>query len=197
MTHACVSFDRVDTHESTLVAIAYDATEGLGPRALRPRGETAAADTGPGKTRARGREIGGVKHTLGDACPSCPGEHGGPGPCDHTVYGRAYLRFVQAHAQEFRTAYFNPDKRTSRGLLQRLAREYVELPPRHVCSCTCPSEDISRGYPACPECRKQRERDQWIQQDVGAEIGRTAAVHAPMPDVLMLDIAAGYLGFRR
>jgi hypothetical protein len=134
-------------------------------------------------------------------CLVCPGEHGSAGPCDHERYSRTMIGFTMAHLEELVTAHLNPDKRTSRAIRMRLQHEYETLPPRHVCSCPgrgrdnnmtgCPSENVSLGYPPCPTCRKLHANDQWILVDVGAEIGHTTAVYAPMPDTLLLDLAAG------
>jgi hypothetical protein len=158
------------------------------------------------KTRACAASDEVLEHTFGSKCPACPGRGGEPGTCDHSYYGRDFVKFVQAHLAEFVTAHRNPDKRTSRAILERLSREFETLPPRHSCSCPgridksmpgCPSEDVSRGFPQCPECRKLHADDRWILVDVGAEVGRTYPVEPPMPDVLMLDAAAGNLRRRR
>lgn len=137
-------------------------------------------------------------HTFGqridgvDMCPLCPGEHGGRGPCDLRRYSARLRRFIMVphHFEAFHAAYLNPDRRSASNELARLAREFQTLPPRHDCWCWCPREDGARGYPACAECLRLR-RDQKPQE--APEFGRTAAVHAPMPDTTLLDLAAGLL----
>lgn len=122
-----------------------------------------------------------MTHTFDAACPACPGAHGGRGPCDRYVYSRKQLRFVRAHQEAFDTAYLNPDKRTSRAELDRLDAERRTLPPRHDCSC----------WPA--HCRACLKLAQQRTLDASAvEIGHTAAVHAPMPPAMLLDVYAGY-----
>ncbi len=114
-------------------------------------------------------------------CGVCLGDHGGRGPCDHQTYSRKLLRFVRAHQEAYTTAYTNPDKRTSRAELDRLAAEKRTLPPRHDCSC----------WPT--HCRACLKLAQQRTQDASAvEIGHTAAINAPLPSTLMLDVYAGY-----
>lgn len=126
---------------------------------------------------------GAPRHSHGRDCPRCG--NGLPGTwCDHSGYGKRFVKFVQRHAEEYRTAYLAPNPRSSTALLERLRREYQTLPVRHSCSCRCPAED--RGFPPCHECLRLRAGA--VKLDIGVEIGRTSLVHAPTPSTLILDL---------
>lgn len=115
-------------------------------------------------------------------CPLCPGEHGGPGPCDHHAYTRQRLRFIRIHQEAYSAAYLSPDPQAASNELERLSREYRTLPPRHDCSCW------PEHCRACAALGAQRPRG----SDVAVSIGRGSLVNAPCPMVLMLDVEAGY-----
>jgi hypothetical protein len=164
----------------------------------------------------------GVRNEHGiDACPLCPGPHGGPGPCDHHAWSRKQRRFIAAHIEEFTAAYENPDQRAASHIMARLTTELQNLPRGHICSEPggCPYQSQSRGIPACPPCRARWQAQATAMcaacsnlprqfrprdcgecallvggQDFGVEIGRTTPVNAPMPMTLLLDFFAGYMG---
>lgn len=125
-------------------------------------------------------------------CPQCTDETGRPGLCDHQRYGRRLVRFLlmPVHLEALMAAHYGPDKRAAANEIARQQREYQTLPPRHLCSCICPKEDLSRGFPPCLECRRLRE-NQKTQEPI--EFGRSAHVEAPAPNATMLDLIAGYL----
>jgi hypothetical protein len=106
--------------------------------------------------------------------------------CVHRRYSMKERRFLQAHSEELLTAFYNPDKQASSNIRSRLAREYRSLPSRHACWCVCPN--VARGRASCDQCN-ELQRNQKLQEP--AAMGRTAAVHAPMPDAVMLDLLAG------
>lgn len=140
-------------------------------------------------------------HTFGvrvdgvDRCPLCPGEHGGPGPCDQSVYSKKRRRFIRIHLQEFITAYYNPDQRYASAVRARLNREYIDKPDDHDCSCWCPQERCGltpeecgrrrHFHQACGECLRLRVQ---LKPQEPVEFGRTTQVHPPMPSVEMLDL---------
>lgn len=101
-------------------------------------------------------------------------------------YSARFIRFVRVpwHAEAYRAAYLDQSG-SSRNELQRLAREYITLPPRHDCSCKCPNE--LRGYPACVECA--RLRAERVKQDIPAEFGRSSVPSSVVPMTLLLDLA--------
>lgn len=121
--------------------------------------------------------------TRDDRCPLCESRD-----CDHRTYSKRYVAFVRAHWEAFQAAYLDGNAQASRPEMERLSREYRTLPPRHVCSCWCPSE--RRGGPPCVECKRLRSSS--VRQDVAVEIGRTAMVHPPTPLVTCLDLESGY-----
>lgn len=122
-------------------------------------------------------------------CPQCPDEEGRPGVCDHQRYGRRFFAFATypLHIEALEAAHFSTDKRAAANELARQRREFQTLPARHVCSCRCPHE--MRGFPPCTACKNFRE-SQKHQESVAQ--GRGSHVEAPMPDVFMLDLAAGF-----
>ena len=93
--------------------------------------------------------------------------------------------------EAFRTAYFNPDPGAAEHELERLRREFTTLPPRH--DCTCARMNQQRGIIEyhCLECKRLGEAIP--RQDVARSQGRSSLVHAPLPDVDMLDLAAAVL----
>ena len=107
---------------------------------------------------------------------------------EHRGYRPGYVRFVRAHQEAFEAAYLDGNGQAARNELERLRREFETLPPLHDCTCWCPNE--RRGWPACVECRRIRDRVQY--RDIAVEIGRTSPVEAPMPMVTMLDVEGGY-----
>jgi hypothetical protein len=120
----------------------------------------------------------------GDAAP---GERAPAGSLGELLsgYSPRRVRFILAHREAYEVAYLNPGRGAASHEMERLEREYQTLPPRHSCTCRCPNE--VRGWGPCPECK--RLRDTSVRQDVGAEIGRTSKVNAPMPSPVMLDLA--------
>lgn len=109
---------------------------------------------------------------------------------DNSTYSRRFIAFVRIHLIEYETAYLAPTPSSSRANLERLRREYMTLPPRHICTCYCSFLHEQRTGNVCQEC--QRRRKLAVKQDIAIEIGRTSPVNAPLPLVLMLDYAAGY-----
>jgi hypothetical protein len=123
-------------------------------------------------------------------CTLCPGEHGGPGPCDHAQYSRKRIRHILAHREAYTAAYLNPDPRAASNELIRLEAEYRTLPPHHSCSC---QKLNARGVYVwdclvCAQLDARRPRG----LDVALEIGRTSLINPPLPLVAMLDLEAGY-----
>lgn len=131
-----------------------------------------------------------VEHSHDLRCPLCPGEHGGPGPCDQQNYSRRRLAFIRAHQEAYDAAYTNPDPKAASNELERLRREWETLPFRHAC--TCPRLNRRTGIIEyhCLQCRKIG--DQIPKQDIAREMGRTSPINAPMPLVVVLDLYAGY-----
>lgn len=137
-----------------------------------------------------------LQHTFGqringvDRCPLCPGEHSGPGTCDHTRSSRKRRRFdlVPFHREEILNALINPDRSAASAVRERQNEEYRSLPPGHICSCVCPN--VLHGRRSCDECRRLHENE---VPRVTIEIGRTAVIHAPMPDAAILDLMLGML----
>jgi hypothetical protein len=126
----------------------------------------------------------GPEHTYTKNCLHCG--DGRPGTiCDLSGYSARRIRFILAHREAFNAAYLDPNLSAASNELERLSREYIELPPRHDCSCRCPNEQ--RGRPRCMECvRVDAQRPNG--PSVGVEIGRTSPVTAPMPATMMLDL---------
>lgn len=140
-----------------------------------------------------------LRHTYGrkeesvdgiDRCPLCPGDHGGPGPCDHSRTRRKRRRFdlVPWHLEETLNALINPDRSAASAVMERQNEEFRSLPSRHICTCECPN--VNHGRPSCEDCRKRRANE--VPQ-VTIEIGRTAAVHPPSPHAATLDLLLGKL----
>ena len=116
-------------------------------------------------------------------------------------YSARRLSFILAHREAYDAAYLNPSHAAASNELARLSREYKVLPPRHDCSCKCPYE--RRGYQACSECKRLREKQGCLMhangyvpgceacnehQEPHPDIGRTSSVNAPMPSAMMLDL---------
>lgn len=103
-------------------------------------------------------------------------------PEDHVTYSRRYLRFVEAHREAFDAAYLDGNPQAARNELDRLAREYQTMPPRHVCTC----------WPAhCAECNRLAQSN--VTAPSAVEIGRSSnRGHPPTPNTTMLDINSGY-----
>lgn len=122
-------------------------------------------------------------------CPQCIDETGRPGVCDHARYTRRLLAFAThpLHIEALEAAHYSGDGRAASNELARQRREFQTLPARHLCSCRCPNE--ARNFPACADCKAIREF-QKVQESI--EQGRGSHVEAPMPDVFMLDLVAGY-----
>ena len=105
-------------------------------------------------------------------------------------YSKHFIRFVRAHREEYETAYLAPTPVSSRAQLERLRREFVNLPPRHVCTCWCSYLRERTTGKVCVICAQRRRHE---PHDAAlAEIGRTSPVHPPLPLVIMLDLEAGY-----
>lgn len=111
-------------------------------------------------------------------------------PDDQRIYPHHYVRFVRTHWEEFQTAYLAPTPASCRSLLERLRREYVTLPPRHICTCFCSYLRERTTGNVCVECRKRRANA--VNHDIAVEIGRSQPVNAPIPLVVCLDVEAGY-----
>lgn len=128
-------------------------------------------------------------HSLDARCRQCPGEHGGPGPCDHQRYGRRWLRFARRHREGLGWGAMAGQGRAGANELRRLEREFATLPPRHDCSCRCPREEA--GFGPCPECVRIRAhmRAWQIPEETG---GGHHRAHAPMPTPVLLDLATGW-----
>jgi hypothetical protein len=120
----------------------------------------------------------GSEHTYAKNCLHCgddrPGTH-----CDLAGYSARRIRFILAHREAFNAAYLDPNLSAASNEVERLSREYIELPPRHDCSCRCPNEQ--RGRPRCMECVRLD-----AQRPNGA--GVRSSVTALMPATLMLDL---------
>lgn len=106
------------------------------------------------------------------------------------AYSKRYVAFVRQHLEEFRTAYLAPTPSSSKALLERLRREYVSLPARHICTCWCSYLRERQTGNCCSVCAQRRRTA--VKDDLANEMGRSSPVHAPAPLTLMLDVEAGY-----
>lgn len=159
-----------------------------------------------------------AEHSFDSECPACPGEHGRPARCDHYRYSARYLRFIEKHLDVYQAAYLDGHAEAARNQLERLDRERRTLPPRHDCTCapwSCryayvqqhkcefPQERARCYYcrraQACVECERIHD-ERPKGRDIGASIGRTSLVNAPIPSTDMLDVgraqAAGKVSAR-
>lgn len=154
-------------------------------------------------------------NTTGE-CLECGDGRGGT-PCLHRRYSSRQRKFIRAHYEEYLAAYENPGSAYASNVRARLDEELNNLSRGHVCSEPggCPFENKDRGIPACPVCRarwqalanQMCERCQKLPRqfrpkgcsdcaalggmELGAELGRTSPVNAPMPMPLLLDYFAG------
>ncbi len=101
-------------------------------------------------------------------------------------YTGRFVAFVDAHLAEYQSAWLSPGAST-RAILERLSLEFYNLKhSRPACMCWC----YGQRHDACERWRiAVGGYGHAGGVDVGVEIGRTAAVHAPMPSVELLDFA--------
>lgn len=151
-----------------------------------------------------------TEHTFSKRCPLCPGEHGGPGPCDHARYGARYLRFARRHLEGLSWGPVGGEGRSGSNQAEYLRREWALLPPRHDCTCICPREQVGCARwslpkhnrqdhrcegppsPPCPECVRIRQQLRELQIPESTSGGGRGMAHSPTPDPLLLDLITGF-----